>query len=139
MILQGSSDYSLFKLGGCRSSEDGALSEEFQTPVAVAVHLLDPAVSATPMTPAESETKETEVKEELQGSQDTGANVSQILGNFWRGFDRRNLPGGISDRRHRRPLLPRPRHLRRGRGVYWDSLGHIRTHYHTFLQKRALP
>jgi len=46
--------------------------------VAVAVHLLDPAVSATPMTPAESETKDVEVKEEPQSSQDTGVNVSQI-------------------------------------------------------------
>ena len=61
-----------------RSCGEGTLSEEFQTPVAMAVHLLDPAVSATPMTPAESETKEVEVKEEPQSSQDTGLNVSQI-------------------------------------------------------------
>ena len=67
------------KVSCYRSAGDGTLSEEFQTPVAVAVHLLDPAVSATPMTPAESETKEIEVKEEPQSSQDTGANVSQIL------------------------------------------------------------
>ena len=44
--------------------------------MAVAVHLLDPAVSATPVVPAESETKETEVKDEPQNSQDAGANVS---------------------------------------------------------------
>jgi len=61
-----------------RSSGDGDLSEEFQTPVAVAVHLLDPAVSVNPMAPAESETNETEAKEEPQGSQDPGTNVSQI-------------------------------------------------------------
>ena len=61
-----------------RSPGDGAVSEEFQTPVAVAVHLLDPAISATPMAPAENETKETEVTEEPQNRQDTGANVSQI-------------------------------------------------------------
>jgi hypothetical protein len=93
-----------------------ALSEEFQTPVAVAVHLLDPAVSATPMTPAESETKEMEVKEEPQNSQDTGTNVSQI-------FDwQRTLTGLIyrlahSDRCHRRPLLPKQQLLRLGLGV----------------------
>lgn len=58
------------------------LSEEFQTPVAVAVHLLDPAISATPVTLVESEPKETEVKEEPQSSQDTGANVSQIQGDL---------------------------------------------------------
>lgn len=46
--------------------------------MAVAVHLLDPAVSATPMAPAESETKESEVTEEPQGGQDTGTNVSQV-------------------------------------------------------------
>lgn len=67
--------------------------------MAVAVHLLDPAVSVTPVTPADNETKETEVKEEVQHSQDTGANVSQIydvgpqvgrylrIGFFWH-FDR---------------------------------------------------
>lgn len=44
--------------------------------MAVAVHLLDPAVSAAPVVPVESETKETEVKEEPQSSQDAGANVS---------------------------------------------------------------
>ena len=65
-----------------RSSGDGTLSEEFQTPVAVAVHLLDPVSSAAPMVPAESETKETEAKEESQSGQDTGANVSQNLGNL---------------------------------------------------------
>lgn len=64
------------EVSGYRSSGDGTLSEEFQTPVAVAVHLFDPTVSATPMTPAESETKEVEVRGEQQSSQDTGANVS---------------------------------------------------------------
>ena len=46
--------------------------------MAVAAHLLDPAVSPTPMASVESETKETEVKEEPRNSRDTGANVSQI-------------------------------------------------------------
>ena len=68
-----------------RNYGDGTLSEEFQTPVAVAVHLLDPAISAAPMAPAESETNETEAKEEPQGGQDTGANVSQIHDNLGRG------------------------------------------------------
>ena len=53
--------------------------------MAVAVHLLDPALSAIPMLPAESETNESEAKEEPQGGQDTGVNVSQIHDNLWRG------------------------------------------------------
>jgi len=59
-----------------RSSGDGTLSEEFQAPVAVAVHLLDPAVTASRMSPSESEAKETGVKEEPQSSQDTGPNMA---------------------------------------------------------------
>ena len=50
--------------------------------MAVAVHLLDPAVSATPIAPSESEINEAETKEEPQGGQDTGANVSQIRDNL---------------------------------------------------------
>lgn len=84
IILYRSSHSGFLTVSG-RSSGDGTLSEEFQTPVAVAVHLLDPIVSATPMAPVESETKETEVKEEPQGSQDTGANVSQIQDDIWYG------------------------------------------------------
>jgi hypothetical protein len=53
--------------------------------VAVAVHLLDPAVSATPIAPVESEAKETEVKEEPQSNQDVVTNVSQILDDLRRG------------------------------------------------------
>lgn len=75
-ILHISLYFSFLKISGYRSIGDGTLSEEFQAPMAVAVHLLDPAVSATPMTPAESETKEMEMKEESQSSQDTGTNVS---------------------------------------------------------------
>jgi hypothetical protein len=74
------------------------LPEEFQTPVAVAVHLLDPAVVATPITPAESEAKEAEVKEEPQNNQDTGANVSRIpvISSGTVVFDRTTLPVGVS-------------------------------------------
>jgi hypothetical protein len=79
IVLHISLHSGFLKVGGYRCDEDGTLSEEFQTPVAVAVHLLDPAVSASPMTPAESETKEMEVKNEPQSNRDTGANVSQIL------------------------------------------------------------
>lgn len=59
-----------------RCPGDGILWEEFRTPVAVAVHLLDPTVSATPITPVESEASEG--KEEPPSNQDAGANVSQI-------------------------------------------------------------
>ena len=53
--------------------------------MAVAVHLLDPAFAATPMAPAESEANESDAKEEPQGGQDTGVNVSQIHENLRRG------------------------------------------------------
>ena len=77
--------------------------------MAVAVHLLDPAVSAVPLAPAESETKESEVKEEPQGSQETGVNVSQIQDDSWCG-----APLGVFNRLgfrhfnrwHQPPLLP---------------------------------
>lgn len=78
--------------------------------MAVAAHLLDPAVSPTPMASVESETKETEVKEEPRNSRDTGANVSQIqddprcgisLGDIYR------LVFRHFTRWHQLPLLPR--------------------------------
>lgn len=130
--------HNFLKVSIFRSAGDGALLEEFQTPVAVAVHLLDPAVSATPMTPAESETKEMKVKEVSQSSQDTGANVSQAL-DWAESFDRINLPIGIFDRCHRRPLLPRQQLLRLGLGGYWVSLGLTRIRCRTFLPERARP
>ena len=61
----------------------------------VAVHLLDPAVSATPIAPVESETKETEVKVEPQSSQDARTNVSQIQGDLRCGLVVRYLPIGF--------------------------------------------
>jgi hypothetical protein len=78
--------------------------------VAVAVHLLDPAVSATPIAPVESETNETEAKEEPQNSQDTGGNVSQIQDDLRCGPRCEILTDLVFrhfNRWHQLPLLPK--------------------------------
>ena len=78
--------------------------------MAVAVHLLDAAVSPTPVASAESETKESEMKEEPQNSQDTGANVSQIQDDLRCGLCYEiftDLVFRHFNRWHQLPLLPK--------------------------------
>ena len=78
--------------------------------MAVAVHLLDPAVSATPIAPVESETKESEAKEDSQSNQDAGTNVSQTQVNLRCGAllgDIHRLGFWHFGRWHQLPLLPK--------------------------------